>query len=117
MALMCLRLQVCQHTAHLCVPITARKRVAQDCITQATISTEALEYPFACTTCVKDENEGILVHSDGVHMLLQVCAQQNSAGETSTVGRLTSLCRCGVTRKSSVALTGAGSPSRDRWDS
>lgn len=52
-------------------------------MTQAAISTEALEYSFACTTFVKDENEGILVYSYGVHMLVHACVQQNGAGETA----------------------------------
>lgn len=74
---------VSEHCSPLCTHHSQKVRAAQNCMTQATISTETLEYPFACTTCVKNENQGILVYSDGVHMLLQACAQQNSAGETA----------------------------------
>lgn len=56
MALMCLRLQVCQHTAHLCVSITVRKQGWLSSAWPRQQYQQALEYPFACTTCVKDEN-------------------------------------------------------------
>lgn len=40
--------------------------VAHACVTQVTVSTEAVEYLFACTVCETDEKEGILLYLDGV---------------------------------------------------
>lgn len=56
--------------------------VAYDCVTQGTVSTEVVEYLFACTVCAKDEKEGILVCLEGVsYVPTHICTAEQLVQE------------------------------------